>query len=68
MDQGIVRGGAHTEQTRSIWFIWSIWFISFFWFVWFRNQMNQINQKAQRNELESLGHDLPPETPHILAA
>ena len=29
MDQGIVRGGAHTEYTRSIWFVWFIWFISF---------------------------------------
>ncbi len=30
MDQGIVRGGAHTEQTRLLWFIW---FVSFFWFI-----------------------------------
>jgi hypothetical protein len=32
------------------------------------NQINQINEIDQKNELEALGNDLPPETPHILTA
>ena len=32
------------------------------------NETNEINQTDQRNELESFGHDLLPETPDILTA
>jgi hypothetical protein len=59
MDQRNSDGRYAQQRTRFIWFIW---------FPDRTNETNKTNQTDQRNELEALGNDLPPETPHILTA